>query len=92
MEKEIRDMPETRTAHYLKYFCEHEKYKYQCRECKGPKYALITSGNLNAKSAVGPKYALITGKKIAVRSAKGPKYALITGKKITVRSVVTRLK
>ena len=26
---------ETRTAHYLKYFCEHEKYKYQCRECKG---------------------------------------------------------
>ena len=28
-------MPETRTAHYLKYFCEHGKYKYQCRECKG---------------------------------------------------------
>ena len=28
-------MAETRTAHYLKYFCEHEKYKYQCRECKG---------------------------------------------------------
>ena len=35
MEKEIRDMTETRTAHYLKYLCEHEKYKYQCRECKG---------------------------------------------------------
>ena len=35
MEKEIRDMTETRTAHYLKYFCEHGKYKYQCRECKG---------------------------------------------------------
>ena len=28
-------MAETRTAHYLKYLCEHEKYKYQCRECKG---------------------------------------------------------
>ena len=28
-------MAETRTAHYLKYFCEHEKYKYQCWECKG---------------------------------------------------------
>ena len=28
-------MTETRTAHYLKYFCEHGKYKYQCRECKG---------------------------------------------------------
>ena len=35
MEKEIRDMAETRTAHYLKYLCEHGKYKYQCRECKG---------------------------------------------------------
>ena len=35
MEKEIRDMVETRTAHYLKYLCEHGKYKYQCRECKG---------------------------------------------------------
>ena len=35
MEKEIRDMTETRTAHYLKYFCKHGKYKYQCRECKG---------------------------------------------------------
>ena len=35
MEKEIRDMAETRTAHYLKYFCKHGKYKYQCRECKG---------------------------------------------------------
>ena len=28
-------MVETRTAHYLKYFCKHGKYKYQCRECKG---------------------------------------------------------
>ena len=28
-------MTETRTAHYLKYFCEHGKYKYQCRECGG---------------------------------------------------------
>ena len=36
MEKRIQNMDaETRTAHYLKYFCEHEKYKYQCRECKG---------------------------------------------------------
>ena len=36
MEKRIQNMDaETRTAHYLKYFCEHKKYKYQCRECKG---------------------------------------------------------
>ena len=36
MEKEIRDMnPKNRSARYLKYLCEHGKYKYQCRECKG---------------------------------------------------------
>ena len=27
--------PKNRSARYLKYFCEHGKYKYQCRECKG---------------------------------------------------------
>ena len=36
MEKSYQKMnAETRTAHYLKYLCEHGKYKYQCRECKG---------------------------------------------------------
>ena len=35
MENRIQDMAETRTANYLKYLCEHGKYKYQCRECKG---------------------------------------------------------
>ena len=36
MEKEIRDIDaENRTAKYLKYLCEHGKYKYQCKECGG---------------------------------------------------------
>ena len=36
MEKRIQNMDaETRTAHYLKYLCEHGKYKYQCKECGG---------------------------------------------------------
>ena len=35
MENRIQDMAETRRANYLKYLCEHGKYKYQCRECKG---------------------------------------------------------
>ena len=78
MEKEIRDMTETRTAHYLKYLCEHGKYKYQCRECKGSQICLITSGNLNAKSAEGLKYALIA-------ECEG-------SQKITARSAVIRLK
>ena len=28
-------MTENRTEKYLKYFCEHKKYKYQCKECGG---------------------------------------------------------
>ena len=36
MEKRIQNMDaETRTARYLKYLCEHGKYKYQCKECGG---------------------------------------------------------
>ena len=36
MEKRIQNMDtENRSARYLKYLCEHGKYKYQCRECKG---------------------------------------------------------
>ena len=35
MEKSYQNMSENRIMKYLKYFCEHEKYKYQCRECKG---------------------------------------------------------
>ena len=36
MENRIQNMDaETRTARYLKYLCEHGKYKYQCKECVG---------------------------------------------------------
>ena len=36
MEKEIRDIDaENRTKKYLKYLCEHGKFKYQCKECGG---------------------------------------------------------
>ena len=36
MEKRIQNMDaETRTERYLKYLCEHGKYKYQCKECGG---------------------------------------------------------
>ena len=36
MEKEIRDIDaENRSSRYLKYLCEHGKYKYQCKECGG---------------------------------------------------------
>ena len=36
MEKSYQNMnAENRSALYLKYLCEHGKYKYQCKECKG---------------------------------------------------------
>ena len=53
MEKEIRDMTETRTAHYLKYFCEHGKYKYQCRECKGSQICPHNKRKPQCKECVG---------------------------------------
>ena len=53
MEKEIRDMAETRTAHYLKYFCEHGKYKYQCRECKGSQICPHNKRKPQCKECVG---------------------------------------
>ena len=69
MEKEIRDMVETRTAHYLKYLCEHGNTNINAGSAKEVRYALITSGNLNAKSAGGLKCALTADEKITVRSA-----------------------
>ena len=53
MEKEIRDMTETRTAHYLKYFCEHGKYKYQCRDCKGSQICPHNNRKPQCKECVG---------------------------------------
>ena len=53
MEKEIRDMPETRTARYLKYLCEHGKYKYQCRECKGSQICPHNKRKPQCKECVG---------------------------------------
>ena len=44
---------ETRTAHYLKYFCEHEKYKYQCRECKGSQICPHNKRKPRCKECVG---------------------------------------
>ena len=88
MEKSYQNMnAENRTAKYLKYLCEHEKYKYQCKECGGRlKYALITGENLNAKSAKGLKYALMNRHiNINAKSAEGLKYAPITDKKLTCK-------
>ena len=54
MEKRIQNMDaETRTAHYLKYFCEHEKYKYQCRECKGSQICPHNKRKPRCKECVG---------------------------------------
>ena len=46
-------MAETRTAHYLKYFCEHGKYKYQCRECKGSQICPHNKRKPRCKECVG---------------------------------------
>ena len=71
MEKSYQNMSENRTAKYLKYLCEHGKYKYQCKECGGTQICPHNRQKcpLNAKSAEGLKYAPITGENLAARSA-----------------------
>ena len=87
MEKEIRDMAETRTAHYLKYLCRHGKYKYRCRECGGSQICPHNRQSKPVKIAEGLKYVGITGKKINAKIVEGLKYAPITDKKLTAKSV-----
>ena len=54
MEKEIRDIDaENRTAKYLKYLCEHGKYKYQCKECGGSQICPHSRLKYQCKECVG---------------------------------------
>ena len=46
-------MTETRTAHYLKYLCEHGKYKYQCRDCKGSRICSHNKRKPQCKECAG---------------------------------------
>ena len=71
MEKEIRDMTETRTAYYLKYFCEHEKYKYQCRECKGSQICPHNKRKPQCKECVGSQICTHSRRKDHCKKCEG---------------------
>ena len=87
MEKEIRDMTENRSAHYLKYLCRHKNTNIAAENVEGVRYALITGKSKPVKIAEGLKYVGITGKKINAKIVEGLKYAPITDKKLTAKSV-----
>ena len=72
MEKEIRDMVETRTAHYLKYLCEHGKYKYQCRECKGSQICPHNKRKPQCQECAGSQICLHSRKKQTCKKCSDP--------------------
>ena len=72
MEKEIRDMAETRTEHYLKYLCEHGKYKYQCRECKGSQICPHNKRKPQCKECAGSQICLHSRKKQTCKKCSDP--------------------
>ena len=72
MEKEIRDMTETRTARYLKYFCEHGKYKYQCRECKGSQICPHNKRKPQCKECAGSQICPHSRRKAYCKNCSDP--------------------
>ena len=64
-------MTETRTAHYLKYFCEHEKYKYQCRECKGSQICPHNKRKPQCKECVGSQICTHSRRKDHCKKCEG---------------------
>ena len=79
MEKEIRDMAETRTAHYLKYFCKHGKYKYQCRECKGSQICPHNKRKPQCKECGGSQICSHNREKNHCKKCEGSQICPITG-------------
>ena len=65
-------MPETRTAHYLKYFCEHEKYKYQCRECKGSQICPHSKRKPQCKECAGSQICSHNREKNRCKKCRDP--------------------
>ena len=71
MEKEIRDMAENRSSRYLKYFCEHGKYKYQCRECKGSQICPHNKRKPQCKECVGSQICPHSRRKDQCKECEG---------------------
>ena len=65
-------MTETRTAHYLKYFCEHGKYKYQCRECKGSQICPHNKRKPQCKECAGSQICPHSRRKAYCKNCSDP--------------------
>ena len=88
MEKEIRDMVETRTAHYLKYLCEHGKYKYQCRECKGSQICPHNKRKPQCQECAGSQICPHSRKKQTCKKCSDPITVNIEQWIFTIRSAI----
>ena len=65
-------MTENRTAKYLKYFCEHEKYRYQCKECKGTQICAHNKQRSHCKKCEGSQVCLHNKRKQFCKKCSDP--------------------
>ena len=72
MEKEIRDIDaEKRKEKYRKYFCGHGKYKYRCKECKGPQICVHGRQKYYCKDCGGSQICPHDRQKQTCKECKG---------------------
>ena len=64
-------MSEKRTEKYLKYLCEHEKYKYQCKECKGTQVCPHNRQKSHCKECKGTQVCPHNRQKYQCKECKG---------------------
>ena len=71
MEKSYKNISENRTEKYLKYLCEHEKYKYQCKECKGSQICPHNRRKSHCKECEWTQVCPHNGQKYQCKECKG---------------------
>ena len=65
-------MTENRTAKYLKYFCENEKYRYQCKERKGTQICANNKQRSHCKKCEGSQVCLHNKRKQFCKKCSDP--------------------
>ena len=64
-------MGETRAEKYPKYLCEHEKYKYSCKECKGSQVCSHNRQKYQCKECKGTQVCPHNRQKSHCKECKG---------------------
>ena len=76
MESGNRNISENRTEKYLKYLCEHGKYKYQCKNCKGTQVCPHDRQKAHCKKCEGPHVCPHIRQKSCCKKCEGSQVCL----------------